>query len=107
MSVYTGIIVKGMGLASENCRVLIAEIAKDFPAVAGCGLFGTINVRLDRPFDPRHADHWTPQIPWRPVVGLEKDRMEAFGLIKVKLDYRDQKYDAWIILPEGHAWTYM
>jgi hypothetical protein len=106
MSVYTGTIVQGQGHASENYKVMIPEIAKDFPSVADSGLFGTINVSLDRPFDHSNADHWTPQIAWSPVVGLESRRLEAFGFIKIKFEFLAQQYDAWIIRPEGHAWTY-
>ena len=59
------------------------------PAIAGCGLFGTINVRLDQPIDKGHADCWTPLIPWKPkVMGGQpwdqtKDRWEEFGFTSI------------------------
>jgi hypothetical protein len=107
MSVYTGTIVAGQGDASANYKVMIPEIAKDFPLVADCGLFGTINVLLDSPFDNSNADHWTPQIVWRPVVGFQESvRPETFGFIRIKFEFDAQLYDAWIIRPEGHCWTY-
>src|SRR5580704_8759403 len=106
MSVHAGTIVPGQGHASKNYAAMIREIAKDFPSVTACGRFGTINVRLDQPTIHHHADHWTPQITWNPVDGLEKNRTEAFGFIGIKFAYRNQTYDSWIILPEGHPWTY-
>jgi hypothetical protein len=106
MRVYSGRIVRGHGHARENYKVMIPEIAKDFPSVADCGLFGTINVRLDRTFDHSSADHWTPRIAWWPVVGLPGPRVEAFGFIKIEFQFCAQQYDAWIIRPQGHPWTY-
>jgi hypothetical protein len=106
MSVHSGKIIRGRGRASENYRVMIPEIAKDFPPVADCGQFGTINVLLDRTFEHNNADHWTPPITWRPVVGLDSPRTETFGFTKIKFEFGAQQYDAWIIRPEGHAWTY-
>jgi hypothetical protein len=106
MSVHTGTIVPGQGHASKNSEAMIREIAKDFPSVVACSRFGTINVRLDLATIHQHADHWTPQITWDPVDGLGKNRTEAFGFIRVKFEYRNEKHDAWVVLPEGHPWTY-
>src|SRR5215470_3729638 len=108
LSIHVGTIVRGKGHALKNYRVLIPKIAENYPAVSHCGLFGTINVRLDRPIDNRHADHWTPQITWSPVAAASgRGRLEAFGFIKIQFEYRPgQISDAWIILPEGHPWTY-
>jgi len=87
--------------------VLIPKIAEHYPAVANCGQYGTINVRLDELFDNAHADHWTSRTTWHPVAGLENTRCEVFGFIKIKFEAPNgQLFDAWIILPEGHFWTY-
>ncbi len=105
VGIHTGTIVQGWGLASKNYRVMIPEIAKCFPPVANCGLFGTINIDLDQPAIHHYADYWTPRIIWHPVKGLQQTRVESFGFIRVKFEYRRQKYDAWIILVEWHDWT--
>ncbi len=108
MGIHKGTIVRGQGHAQQNYKVMIPKIAEHYPAVSKCDQFGTINVCLDEPLDNSHADYWTPPILWSPVTGLEKNRLEAFGFIKIKFEYPCgvQKYDAWIILPEGHPWTY-
>jgi hypothetical protein len=107
MAIYTGVIERGQGYASKNYKNMTAEIAKYFPEVSECGQFGTINVYLDSPFDNPNADHWTPRITWRPVVGFDRGpRLEVFGFIKIKLEINDQLFDGWIIRSEGHSWTY-
>ena len=95
-----GITTSGEGSASGTNKRQIAAAAVYCPAVADCGRFGTINVRLDQPFDKGHADCWTPRIPWKPKTlggkpwDQSKDRDEEFG------------FDAWIIFCSGHGSTY-
>ncbi len=110
----TGTIKPGQGDASKNYERMIAAAAVYCPAVANCGLHGTINVHLDQPLDKGHADCWTPRIPWKPVFWNGKewdqkiDREEEFGFIEIKFEHSldGQLYDAWIVLPSGHGATY-
>ena len=110
VSKHTGTITQGSGNARKHYRITIPKIAEYCSAVANCGQFGTINVELDEPLDNSRADYWTPEIAWNPVpgTGLEENRVEAFGLTKIKFEYPlgGEAYDAWIVLPEGHTWTY-
>lgn len=77
--------------------------------IIGCGHFGTINIHLNQPFDKGRADCWTPKLFWTPGRGLEGDREEEFGFIKVKLEYPigGSLHDAWIIYPSGHTASYV
>lgn len=103
-----GTTLKGEGHAHVNYEVMIPQAALHFPDVAKCDRFGTINVLLDHAFDKRYADCWTPQVTWRPKTGLGSTRLEAFGFIKIKFEFPIDKdeYDAWIIFPEGHPFSY-
>jgi hypothetical protein len=83
----TGTIIHGEGLAQVNYERMIAAAAVHCPAVADCGRFGTINVRLDQLFDKGHADCWTPRVVWRPLRGLDQDREEEFGFVRVELEH--------------------
>jgi hypothetical protein len=102
----------GDGLAYENYKVIIPEIAKEFPAVQNCGRHGTINVdSLNPPLRKSFADYWTSRIRWEPVAGKEtigSVRHEKYGLIKIQFGYPlgSDRYDAWIIMPEGHDYPY-
>jgi hypothetical protein len=107
----TATIVPGQGNASTNHAVLIPRIAARFPEVVKCKAFGTINVHLDQPLDRSRADFWTSHVPWIPVhlQGAERaQRLEAFGFIRIVLEYPvgGRRYAAWIILPEGSDLTY-
>jgi hypothetical protein len=54
------------------------------------------------------ADCWTPPFIWQPI-GLPPNRREAFGVIKILLEYPlggSASYDGWIVLPEGHPFSY-
>jgi hypothetical protein len=102
---YRGRIISGEGYASQNYKVMIAEIAKEFPAVGHFGQHGTINVRLETAIETSQADHWTKPVTWNPVAGLTSPRIEGFGFTKIKFKCLGL-YDAWMIFPEGHDWTY-
>jgi hypothetical protein len=103
----TGTIKPGQRNASKNYERMIAAAAVYCPAVANCGLHGTINVRLDQPLDKGHADCWTPRIPWKEWE-QKIDREEEFGFIEIKFEYPmgGRLYGAWIVLPSGHEATY-
>ena len=109
-SQFTGRIIPGTGFAHINHRALIPRLAEHYPPIANCSQFGTINVRLDQRPIKNVADHWTPQIRWRPswLKSGDPDRIEAFGFTNIKLEcpIGDQTYDAWIIYPEGAPVTY-
>lgn len=99
----------GQGFARQNYKVMIPEIAKEFPSVKNCGNYGTINVdRLNPPLRKSFADFWTARIRWEPVAGdLGHVRHEKFGLIKIRFECLPSlQYDAWIVLPEGHSYSY-
>jgi len=102
----------GEGKACVNYEVMIPAVAVHFPDVANCDKYGTINViELNPPLRKSHADFWTPQTTWAPVIGTEilgKNRPEAFGFIKIKFEcpIGGPTYEAWIILPEGHGYSY-
>jgi hypothetical protein len=102
----------GQGFARENYKVIIPEIAKEFPAVQNCGKHGTINVdSLKPPLRKSFADYWTFGIEWEPVAGkatIGSVRHEKYGLIKIQFEYPlgGDRYDAWAIMPEGHGWSY-
>jgi hypothetical protein len=99
----------GEGKAHLNYKVMIPKAAEHCPGVASCDKYGTINVvDLSPPLSKRCADCWTPRVTWYPVVGLEPVRPEAWGFIKIKLEcpLGGERYDVWIILPEGHGFSY-
>jgi hypothetical protein len=104
----TGTISKGQGDAHINYKVLIPQVALHCPDIAKCDQFGTINIKLDHPIDKNHADCWSPQISWKPVTTLGNERLEAFGLIRIALQFPidGQTYTAWIIISEGHPNSY-
>jgi hypothetical protein len=108
----TGNITHGEGSASTNYERMIAAAAVYCAAVADCGHFGTINVRLDQPIDKGHADCWTPKTLWKPkVMGgkpSDENRNEEFGFVNIKVEYplAGDLHDAWIIFPSGHTATY-
>ena len=62
-----GTIQPGQGDASKNCQRLIGAAAVHCPEIADYGLFGTIDVQLDEPFDKTRADCWTPKLVWVPI----------------------------------------
>jgi hypothetical protein len=109
VKVITGTTERGQRDARENYPNMISAAASYCAAVADCGRYGTINVRLDDGLDKSRADCWTARLLWRPLVEKGKpycgdDRSEEFGFIKIKFEYPllGQLYDAWIILPSGH-----
>jgi hypothetical protein len=111
--VITGTTERGQRDARENYPNMISAAASYCAAVADCGRYGTINVRLDDGVDKSRADCWTARLLWRPLVEKGKpycgdDRSEEFGFIKIKFEYPlpGQLYDAWIILPSGHGATH-
>ena len=111
--IIAGTIRQGQGNASINYANMISAVAQRFPAVANCGQFGTINVRLDERLEKGHADFWTPRTVWRrpASVGaplLVDERQEEFGFIQAKFEYplNDRLSGVWIILPSGHQATY-
>lgn len=106
---FAGTVRQGQGHAAANYERMIAAAAVHYPAVADCGRFGTINVRLDQPLDKGRADCWTPRLVWKPVEALGGDREEEFGFVEIKLEYpiSGRLQDAWIIYPSGHQATYV
>lgn len=105
---FKGTIVPGNGLASTNYPILIPLLAKHCPGIRDCGKFGTINVSSDRPFDPTHADCWTPSVRWTPKFGLAEQRDEMFGFISIsfQLDSDRTRYEGWAIICEGVIYSY-
>jgi hypothetical protein len=109
-----GTIRPGQGDASKNGERMIAAAAVNCPEIAGHGLFGTINVQLDEPFDKTHADCWTPKLEWVPnsFNGTPWDqkarRLEEFGFVRIGFEYPldNHIHDAWIIIPSGHPHSY-
>jgi hypothetical protein len=89
----------GKGLAKLNYKVIIPEIAKEFPAFQNCGNRGTINVDfLKPPLRKSFADYWTSRIRWKPVAGnIGTVREEKYGLIKIQFGYPldANRYDTW------------
>jgi hypothetical protein len=102
----------GQGFARPNYKVIIPEIANEFPGVQNCGNHGTINVDCLRPpLRKSFADYWTSRIRWEPVAGKEtlgNVRHERYGIINIEFEYPlgGNRYDAWIIMPEGHGYSY-
>jgi hypothetical protein len=105
----TGTVTGGQGLAAINYARIIDAASAHCPEIANCGRFGTINVRLDQPFDKSRADIWTPKVSWRPVVRLDEDVVEEYGFVSVKLEYpiRGALHEAWVVFPSAHAATYL
>jgi CTP-dependent riboflavin kinase len=103
----TGTVIPGDGTAGRHNAVLIPLLAAYVPEIANSSQFGTINVRLDRPFDKSRADIWTRRIIWQPPQRTER-RLEAFGFINIKFEcpLNGPKYNCWIMLPEGSRSTY-
>jgi hypothetical protein len=48
--------IQPQGDARQNYQRMIAAAAVHCPEIADCGLFGTINVQLDDPFDKTRAE---------------------------------------------------
>jgi hypothetical protein len=99
----------GQGFTLENYKVIISEIAKHFDGVKNCGKYGTINVTsLKPPLRKSFADYWTPRIRWKPIMGMEPERHEMYGLIKINFECppEGKTYEAWIIMPEGYTFSY-
>jgi hypothetical protein len=102
----------GEGNASKNYKAMIPKAAEHCSEIRNCDKYGTINViDLSPPLRKSYADCWTPTVIWPPIADIEKlgvTRKEAFGFIKIKFEYplAGETYDAWIIFPEGHGFTY-
>jgi hypothetical protein len=109
-----GTIQPGQGDASKNCQRMIGAAAVHCPEIADYGLFGTINVQLDEPFDKTRADCWTPKLVWVPISfnGTPWDqktgRLEEFGFVRIGFEYPldNHIHGAWIIMPSGHPYSY-
>jgi hypothetical protein len=109
-----GTIQPGQGDASKNYQRMIAAAAVHCPEIANCGLFGTINVHLDEPFDKTRGDCWTPKLPWVPVSfnGTPWDqttsRLEEFGFVRIRFEYplNGDIHNAWIVFPSLHPYSY-
>jgi hypothetical protein len=102
----------GEGKAHVNYKAMIPVAALHCPEIASCDKYGTINVeQLAPPLRKSHADCWTPQVIWEPIVDAEnlgRKRPEAFGFIKIGFEcpLGTPLYDAWIIMPSGHGYSY-
>lgn len=109
MARIVGTIIPGNRKAQINYPLLIPRLVEHCPEIKGFGKDGTINIRLDQGVCKGNADCWTPRT-WYSHTGEDSERPEAFGFIRVELEYPPDKrasYSAWIIIPEGHSATYV
>jgi hypothetical protein len=109
MTRIVGTIIPGNRKALINYPLLIPRLVEHCPEIKGFGKDGTINIRLDQGVCKGNADCWTPRT-WYSHTGEDSERPEAFGFIRIELEYPPDKrdsYSAWIIIPEGHSATYV
>lgn len=73
---------KGTGTASNNLKIQLPLIAKEFPEVGDCH-FGTVNVLLDSPLFVVAPDHRTLSIPWN---SKDHPNGEVFDLLRISIE---------------------
>lgn len=83
------------GAATQNLRVQIPLIEREFSEIQGC-YCGTINLRLPRNLIIAEPDYRTTPIPWHP----EHAPGEVFDFLRIKLEAPEEReqVDAWIYI---------
>jgi hypothetical protein len=91
--VINGVVVQGLGAATNTLALQIPLIEKEFPEI-GCCQRGSINIQLKNALRIEKPDHTTGLIPWAGPPG------EIFSFLRILLE-----------CPVGatptRAWTYI
>jgi hypothetical protein len=78
MTILTGRIISGFGIASGNLEKQLPLIAEEFPEIAACHA-GSINMMLDFPLRIDKPDFITTTIDWG-------EQQEIFHLTRIRLE---------------------